>query len=189
MQKISLHLGSTTFVADKEVLSKPLGVFQTHGALKSATSYNVKSNVQRHVFRVFLSACKSNILPQITPENREQMTQLCEEFQFEALRLFLNRAQPKVPTLTMSSTHSNKNSNHHHATINPENLPKQQTKNDDDDNEFYDNRYWDDVNGVYTNRNMLDDDDVLLPNLNENYFAEQDEIKIKFPINDNNLHN
>ena len=61
--------------------------------------------------------------------------------------------------------------------------------NDDDDEEFYDNRYWDDVNGVYTNRNMLDDDDVLLPNLNENYFAEQDEIKIKFPINDNNLHN
>ena len=65
-----------------------------------------------------------------------------------------------------------------------------QHSNDDDDNEFYDNRYWDDVNGVYTNRNMLDDDDdVLLPNLNENYFAEQDEIKIKFPIDDNNLHN
>ena len=60
---------------------------------------------------------------------------------------------------------------------------------DDNDNEFYDNRYWDDVNGVYTNRKKYDKDDVLLPNLNENYFAEQDEIKIKFPINDNNLHN
>ena len=61
--------------------------------------------------------------------------------------------------------------------------------NDDDNEEFYDNRYWDGVNGVYTNRKMYDKDDVLLPNLNENYFAEQDEIKIKFPINDNNLHN
>ena len=143
MQKISLHLGSTTFVADKEVLSKPLGVFQTHGALKSATSYNVKSNVQRHVFRVFLSACKSNILPQITPENREQMTQLCEEFQFEALRLFLNRADPKVPTFTVNSYPSksktsniiNKKTNLH-ATINAPQINHKKSidtdSNDDD---------------------------------------------------------
>ena len=69
-----------------------------------------------------------------------------------------------------------------------------------DNEEFYDTRYWDDVNGVWADHIVFidddyddniddNDDDVLLPNLNENYFAEQDEIKIKFPINDNNLHN
>lgn len=100
MTNITFHLGDSTFVVEKEVLSRFLGVFQTNGTLKSATSYNIKSNVQKQVFQMFLQAIKTNMLPKVTNEIIDQMVQLSEEFKYNDLRLYLIQNKQRLSNMS-----------------------------------------------------------------------------------------
>ena len=89
MLNITFQLGESTFVVEKDIFSKLLGVFQSNGTLNQATSYKIKSNVQRQVFLMFLHAIKSNVFPRVTPEIWNQLLELSEEFKCNELRLYL----------------------------------------------------------------------------------------------------
>ena len=71
MLNITLELGDTTFVVEKEVLSKFLGIFESNEKLKTATSYKIKSNVQRQVFLMFLHAINLRLY---LVQNKQRLT-------------------------------------------------------------------------------------------------------------------
>lgn len=101
MFNITFQLGDTTFVVEKKVLSKFLGIFKTNEALKTATSYKIKSNVQGQVFLMFLHAIKSNVFPRVTPEIWNQMIELSEEFKCNELRLYLIQNKQRMTNFSV----------------------------------------------------------------------------------------
>jgi hypothetical protein len=77
---LSFH--GTRFTVPKELL---FPFFNHHPDLNTATSYDVKSNVQPEIFEVFVTALATGAKVSVTNENMASISLLAKEFWFEEL--------------------------------------------------------------------------------------------------------